>query len=41
MPHHNAEETEQIYEDLQDLLVLTPKKKKKRVIFITGDWNEN
>ena len=34
----NAEETEveQFYEDLQDLLVLTP---KKDVLFIIGDWN--
>ena len=34
----NAEETEvkQFYEDLQDLLDLTP---KKDVLFITGDWN--
>ena len=27
---------EQFYEDLQDLLELTP---KKDVLFITGDWN--
>ena len=27
---------EQFYEDLQDLLELTP---KKEVLFITGDWN--
>ena len=27
------------YEDLQDLLELTPKKKKKNVLFIIGDWN--
>ena len=27
------------YEDLQYLLELTPKKKKKDVLFITGDWN--
>ena len=35
-----AEETEVewFYEDLQDLLELTPKKKKK-VLFIIGDWN--
>ena len=35
----NAEEAEveRFYEDLQDLLELTP---KKGVIFITGDWNE-
>ena len=32
----NAEEAEQFYEDLQDLLELTP---KKDVIFIIGDWN--
>ena len=34
----NAEETEveQFCEDLQDLLVLTP---KKDVLFIIGDWN--
>ena len=34
----NAEETEVewFYEDLQDLLELTP---KKEVLFITGDWN--
>ena len=34
----NAEkaEVEQFYEDLQDLLELTP---KKHVLFITGDWN--
>ena len=29
-------EVEQFYEDLQDLLELTP---KKEVIFIIGDWN--
>ena len=28
---------EQFYEDLQDLLELTP---KKDVLFIIGDWNE-
>ena len=32
----NTEEAEQFYEDLQDLLELTP---KKDVLFITGDWN--
>ena len=34
----NAEEAEveQIYEDLQDLLELTP---QKDVLFIIGDWN--
>ena len=36
----NAEEAEieRFYEDLQDLLELTPKKKKD-VLFIIGDWN--
>ena len=29
-------EVEQFYEDLQDLLELTPKRK---VLFIIGDWN--
>ena len=34
----NAAETEveQFYEDIQDLLELTP---KRDVLFITGDWN--
>ena len=38
-PTSNAEEAEIkcFYEDVQDLLELTP---KKGVIFITGDWNE-
>ena len=31
-----AAETEQFYEDIQDLLELTP---KKDVLFIIGDWN--
>ena len=35
-PARNAEEAEQFYEDLQDLLELTP---KKDVLFIKGDWN--
>ena len=35
-PTSNAEETELFYEDLQDLLELTP---KKDVLFIIGDWN--
>ena len=37
-PTSNAEETEveRFYEDVQDLLELTP---KKDVLFITGDWN--
>ena len=34
-PTSNAE-VEQFYEDLQDLLELTP---QKDVLFITGDWN--
>ena len=32
----NAEEAERFYEDLQDLLRLSP---KKAVVFIIGDWN--
>ena len=36
-PTTNAEEAERFYEDLQDLLELTP---KKCVLFIIGDWNE-
>ena len=37
-PTGNAEEAEveRFYEDLQDLLELTP---KKDVLFILGDWN--
>ena len=37
-PASNAEkaEIERFYEDLQDLLELTP---KKDVLFIIGDWN--
>ena len=37
-PTSNAEgaEVERVYEDLQDLLELTP---KKDVFFIIGDWN--
>ena len=37
-PNSNAEEAEveRFYEDLQDLLELTP---QKDVIFIIGDWN--
>ena len=37
----NAEEAEieQLYEDLQDFLELTVKKKKKNVLFIIGGWN--
>ena len=37
-PTTNAKEAkvEQFYEDLQDLLELTP---KKDVLFIIGDWN--
>ena len=39
-PTSNAKEAEveQFYEDLQDLLELTP---KKDVLFIIGDWNAN
>ena len=32
----NSEEVEWFYEDLQDLLEITP---KKDVLFIIGDWN--
>ena len=35
-PTSNAEEAERFYEDLQDLLELTP---PKNVLFIIGDWN--
>ena len=37
-PTNNAEEAEveRFYEDLQDLLELTP---PKNVLFIIGDWN--
>ena len=37
-PNSNAKEAEvkQFYEDLQDLLELTP---EKDVLFILGDWN--
>ena len=40
-PTSNTEEAEveRFYEDLQDLLELTPKKKKKDVLSIIGDWN--
>ena len=36
-PTTNIEEAERFYEDLLDVLELTPK--KKNVLFITGDWN--
>ena len=38
IPTSNAEEAEvkRFYEDLQDLLELTP---QKDVLFIIGDWN--
>ena len=35
-PTSNTEEAEQLYDDLQYLLELTP---KKDVLFIIGDWN--
>ena len=35
-PTSNTEEAERFYEDLQDLLELTP---KKDILFIIGDWN--
>ena len=34
--NREEDEVERFYEDLQDLLELTP---KKDVLFITGDWN--
>ena len=38
----NAEEAEVVwfYEDLQDLIELTGKKKKKDSLFIIGDWSK-
>ena len=36
-PTSNAKEAERFYEDLQDLLELTP---KKDVLFTIGHWNE-
>ena len=36
-PTSNAEKAERSYDDLQDLLELTP---PKDVLFIIGDWNE-
>ena len=38
VPTSNAEEAEvdQLFEDLKDLLELTP---EKHVLFIIGDWN--
>ena len=40
-PNNKVEEAkvDQFYEDLKDLLEVPPKKKKKKVLFITGDWN--
>ena len=38
------DEVEQFYEDLPDLLEITPKtnkQTKKDILFMTGDWNEN
>ena len=32
-------EVDHFYEDLKHCLELTPKKKKKDVLFIIGDWN--
>ena len=45
-PTSNAEEAEieRFYEDLQDLLELTPKKSfflVMKILFIIGDWNAN
>ena len=36
IPTTNVKETEQFYEDLQDLLKLKP---KNDILFIIGDWN--
>ena len=36
MPTSNAEEAEQFFENLQDLLEVTP---RKGVFFIIGNWN--
>ena len=36
--HAEEGEVDEFYDDLQDLLELTPKKKKD-VLFIIGDWN--
>ena len=36
MPHVEEAEVERFYEDLQELLELTP---KKDIPFIIGDWN--
>ena len=38
-PTTNAKETKWFQEEPQDLLERTPKKKKKDVLFIIGDWN--
>ena len=35
----DAEEVDQFCEDIEDLLKLTPKKKKKDVLFVIGNWN--
>ena len=39
MTHRLSFHLTSFYEDLQDLLELTPEKKKKNVLFIIGDWN--
>ena len=38
-PTTDTEEVKQFYEDLQDLLELTPKKGKKKHVLFIGDWN--
>ena len=38
-PTTSAEEADQLSEDLENLLELTLGKKKKKVLFIIGDWN--
>ena len=37
-PTSNVEEAEQFYEDVQDLLELTP---PKDILFIIGDWMQS
>ena len=41
VPTTDAEEAEvdQFYENLEDLLELTPKKEEEDVLFIIGNWN--
>ena len=36
---NSEDDVKWFYEDLQDLLELTPKVNKQKVLFIIGDWN--